>query len=102
MIGVEAVAEIGGDANGPWRRRVAQPRGNGSPAVGVFPGEARSFLQLFDTHPRRTKDYMLPVIEFPVLRKNSILALEAVIETGAGERRDDGEARQVDLRVNGE
>ena len=81
---------------------MADTAGDGTNAVGVFPGGFDAGLKLRDGHAFRLKDDVLGVVELPVFGQDAALGFEAQIERGVGERRDDGEAREVDVRGDGE
>src|SRR6185295_10824275 len=69
---------------------------------GKPPGRFDSALQLLDAHLRRLKDHVLAVVQLPVARQDSSFLLESLEQRRAGERRDGGEARQVDACVDDE
>src|SRR4029450_6719289 len=53
-------------------------------------------------HPGRPKHDVLSVVEFPVAGEDAALPLVARMQRRARERREDGEARKIDGRVDRE
>src|SRR4051795_3095015 len=102
IVGVEAVAEIGADAHRQRAGAGPEPFPDRRRAVGVLPRRLDSLLKLLDAHLRRPEDHVLAVVELPVAGEDAPLALQAVEQGRAGERRHHGEAWEVDPRLDGE
>src|SRR5437764_7159769 len=99
---IETVAEIRGDAERLERAGLPEASCDGAVAVDVLPRPLVPGRQLLRAHVPRLKDHMLAVIELPVAREDAPFIGEAFVKWRSGERRQDGEARQVDGRADGE
>ena len=102
IVRVETIAEIRAQLYRPRRGRMPDAADDGAETVSVFPSGFHAELKLFDGHLRRLEDDVLGVVEFPVLCQDAAFGFEALVETGIGERCDDGEAWQIDARLYGE
>src|SRR6266540_2139918 len=75
---------------------------NGAEAVGVLPSRFRALLEFLNAQHGWPNNDVLAVIEFPVLCEDAPFGFETFVKSGVRKRRDDGEARQVNVRLNGE
>ena len=103
VMGVEAVAEIGPMRTGTGPGCASQARrAMERAAVGVLPGRLVPCCSSAGGHLARLEDHVLAVVELPVAGEDAPLALQPLVQGRAGEGGDDGEARQVDVRLDGE
>ena len=68
----------------------------------MFPCRLDAELQLRHAHVLRLEDHVLRIVELPVAREDAPFRVEPLEERCIREGRHDREAREVDLRLNGE
>src|SRR5213083_1071815 len=92
MMRVEAIAEVGGDAEWLEGARLPEAARDGAVAIDIFPGALVTGRKLVRRHVRRLEDDVLPVVQLPVARQDAVLRRQPRVQRRAGERREDGEA----------
>src|SRR6266704_1393505 len=102
VVRVEAVSEVRGDAERLEGARFPEAVRDRAVAIDALPGALVAELQLVRRHVLRLEDDVLAVIQLPVSGEDAILLGEPRVKWCAGERREDGEAREVDGRVDRE
>ena len=102
VVGVEAVAEVDGQCEWPEILGGPQASADRGQAVAAFPCMLMTFCELADTHVARLEDYMLCVIQLPILRQDTPLTFQSRVQWRPREWRQHGEARQIDARIDGE
>ena len=102
VMRVEAVAEVGGEAERLEGARFPEAAGDGVVAIDLLPGALVAGGELLRRHVARLKDDVLAVVQLPVARKNAVLGREPLVQRRSRKRRQDGEARQVDAVVDRE
>src|SRR6185369_6011618 len=102
VVRVETVSEVRGEAERLEGARLPEAGGDRAVAIDLLPRPLVAGGQLRHAHVQRLKDNMLTVVQLPVAGQDAALALEPRVQRRAGERRDDGEAREVDAVVDGE
>ena len=102
VVGVEAVAEVDGQCEWPEIPGGPQASADRGQAVATLPCMLMTFCELADTHVARLEDYMLCVIQLPILRQDTSLTFKSRVQWRPREWRQHGEARQVDARIDGE
>src|SRR2546423_666775 len=100
MMRVEAIAEVGGDAERLEGARLPEPARDRAVAVDAFPGALVALGEFTRRHVLRPKDNMLTIVQLPVAGEDAVLLREPRVQRRSGKGGEDGEARQVDGRLD--
>src|SRR5205085_12357348 len=89
MMRVEAVSEVGGDAERLQGARLPEAARDGAIAIDALPRPLVAVGQLPRRHVLRLEDDVLAVVQLPVATQDAVLLGEARLERRAGAWRGD-------------
>src|ERR1051326_282969 len=102
VVRVKAIPEGCGPAERLEGARFPEAPRDRAVAIDLLPRVLVSGGELLHAHLPRREDDVLAVVQLPVAREDAVFLREARVQRSPGERRDDGEAGEVDAGVDRE
>lgn len=93
MVGIEAIAQVGGKSNEQLRARASQSLCYGTPAIRTLPGPLGAPQERHGIKLEGLMHDMLPIIEAPIFGQDTSLGFEPLIERCGGKWRQNGITR---------
>ena len=99
LAAVEAIGEVANERDGELMPSRGEPAEDGPHRVRLLPGVDEAGVKLLGSHVLRAYDDMLGVEPRPIVAEKPVLFFNARMAGRRGERRVEGIARNIDLKL---